>query len=55
MSIRRFLAAVLVTVIALVVPATAAHAEPPEPEPIGVHVLWPLCVTVSGWTICIPA
>jgi hypothetical protein len=50
---RRVLSALLITAIALVAPATAAVAE--SPEPVGVHVLWPLCVTLLGRTICIPA
>ena len=49
---RRLLGAVLVTAIALLAPATAAHADPPRP--IEVHLLWPLCVTLLGSTICIP-
>jgi hypothetical protein len=53
---RKILAAVLVTAIAVLVPATAAHAGPPEPpRPVQVQLLWPLCVTVLSITICIPA
>ena len=54
---RRAVAAVVLTAIALVAPASAAHATPPVPdpvEPIRVHVLWPLCTLVLGTGVCIP-
>lgn len=56
---RRALAAVLLTAMALLGPASAAHATPPTPqpdpiEPIRVNVLWPLCTLVLGTGVCIP-
>ena len=48
---RKIVAAALVTLVALLVPASAAGADPPRVE---VHVLWPLCVTLGSSTICIP-
>jgi hypothetical protein len=56
---RRLLAAVLVTASTLLVPATAAHADPPPHpahphRPVEVTSMWPVCVTVLGSTICIP-
>lgn len=56
---RRAVATIVLTAIALVGPASAAHATPPPPrpdpvEPIRVHVLWPLCTLVLGTGVCIP-
>jgi hypothetical protein len=52
--VRRALASVLVTAIAVLVPASAARAEPP-PRPVEAQLLWPLCVQLLGTFVCIPA
>jgi hypothetical protein len=51
---KRAVATLIVTVIALLVPATAAHAEPDPPRPADVQLFWPICVTLVGTTICFP-
>ena len=49
---RRRVAAIVLTAVFALVPAGAAQAE--TPEPVRTQMLWPLCVTLAGWTACIP-
>ena len=55
---RRGLATVLCTAIAVLGPASTALAEPPEPpepyRPVEVTSMWPVCTIVLGVGICIP-
>jgi hypothetical protein len=58
---RRAIAAVLVTAIAVFVPATTVQAKPkpldvhkPNADAIEVKTLWPICTIVLGIGICIP-